>query len=80
MPGVQADQIAMCSNYHADLPLAFRKQWVAATGIPLSSLPMTMCRRLAQGIASGKMTQEDYRAFSTGGYVTPNTMKVLKGQ
>jgi hypothetical protein len=79
MPGVQADQVAMCSNYYADLPLAFRTQWVAATGIPLSILPMTMCRRLAQGVASGKISQEDYQAFSAGGYITPNTAKVLKG-
>ena len=55
-----------------------REELAAAIKVPVSKLPSALCGRVVRGLASGRLTSEDWDALNRG-RATDNLMRVIKG-
>ncbi|MEZ2131374.1 MULTISPECIES: hypothetical protein [unclassified Sinorhizobium] len=56
-----------------------RKELAAALRVPESRVNIVICTRLANGIASGRLTYSDMQSFYEAKKATPNMIRVLQG-
>ena len=56
-----------------------RKELAAALRVPESRVNIVLCTRLANGIASGRLTYSDIQSVYEGKKATPNMIRVLQG-
>ncbi|MDM9628646.1 hypothetical protein QTL95_22385 [Rhizobium sp. S152] len=56
-----------------------RREIAAELNIPEKRVPTVVCGRIIKGIASGRVTREDYAALYGEDKVTPNMQSVLLG-
>ncbi|RCW86483.1 hypothetical protein [Phyllobacterium bourgognense] len=78
-PVQQRAEIASCSTTMGDMSPERRQTFATLAGTSVANMPKTFCRRLAQGVASGKMTREDINSVYKGN-LTPNMLKVIQGR
>ena len=55
-----------------------REELAAAIKVPVSKLPSALCGRVVRGLASGRLTREDWDALNRG-KATDNLIRVIKG-
>eukprot|EP01132_Coremiostelium_polycephalum_P008208 gene8208-10090_t len=55
-PERQKAEIGHCSNMFGNMPMKSRQNMAVISGLSVSSMPTILCKRLVQGIVSGKLT------------------------
>lgn len=78
-PERQKAEIGYCSNMFGNMPMKSRQNIAVISGLSVSSMPTILCKRLVQGIVSGKLTRADVNSVSNGN-LTPGAFKVIQGR
>jgi hypothetical protein len=78
-PVHQRAEIANCSTMMGDMSPERRQTFATLAGTSVANMPKTFCKRLVQGVASGKLTREDINSVYKGNLM-PNMLKVIQGR
>ena len=78
-PALRTDFINTCVSNMSRKPLAQRQAVAKLINSSVRNMPSVYCRRVTNGITSGRMTRNDMNAAARG-QVTPATIRVLQGR
>lgn len=78
-PEKQKLEIGSCTTTFGNMSAQKRQNIAVIAGTSTSSMPSTLCKRLVQGIVSGKLTRADINSV-TSGTLTPNAFKIIQGR
>jgi hypothetical protein len=78
-PAIKSQFVANCAMSISRKPVATRQALAMIMNTSLRSAPGVYCRRVTQGIASGRISHSDLNA-GTRGEVTPKVIRVLQGR
>lgn len=78
-PAQQKAEIASCSTSVGNMSPERRQSFATLAGTSVASVPTVFCRRIVQGVASGKLTRDDINSVYKGA-LTPNALKVIQGR
>ena len=72
-------EVEKCTRKISRQPVENQRRVGQFVGASIKNTPRTLCRRVANGIASGSLTIEDANSASRG-QLTPNSVRVLQGR
>ncbi|ATU91488.1 hypothetical protein [Phyllobacterium zundukense] len=78
-PAQQKAEIANCSTTVGGMSRELRQTFATLAGTSVASVPTTFCKRIVQGVASGKLSRDDINSVYKGS-LTPNALKVIQGR
>lgn len=78
-PAVRTDFINNCVSNISRKSLAQRQAMAKIMNTSVRNTPSVYCRRVTNGITSGRMTRDDMNAAARG-QVTPATVRILQGR
>ncbi|MBA8880802.1 hypothetical protein [Phyllobacterium myrsinacearum] len=78
-PEKQKIEVGNCTIMFGNQSAKMRQNMAVLAGTSVAVMPTVICKRIIQGVASGKLTREDINSV-TNGVMTPNALKIIQGR
>ncbi len=78
-PEKQKVEIASCTTQFGNMSAQSRQNIAVIAGVSPASMPTILCKRLIQGIVSGRLTRTDVNSV-TNGTLTASALKIIQGR